>query len=268
MPRPRPARPQHGLAWITGASSGIGRALALRLADAGWQVAATARSAEALAALAAARPGRIRAAPADVTDAEAMRAAHDAAVQAEGRPVALAVLNAGLWRPMGAADFDAAAFRAMMDVNLAGTANALAAVLPGMLARGGGQVALMASLAGYRGLPRAAGYGASKAALISLAETLRFDLEPRGVLIGVINPGFVRTPMTDRNDFAMPLLLEPDDAAARIAAGLAAGRFEVAFPAGLVWPLRLLRLLPAALYFPLVARAMRGRSRRSARTNG
>ena len=261
MPRPRPARPQHGLAWITGASTGIGRALALHLADAGWEVVATARSREALETLAASRPGRIRAAAADVTDAAGLRTALDGAVAEAGREVALAVLNAGAWRQMGAADFDAAAFRAMMEVNVTGAGNALAAVMPGMMARGRGQIALVASVAGYRGLPRAVGYGASKAALISLAETLRFELAPHGVMVNVVNPGFVRTPMTARNDFPMPLILEPDDAAARIASGLAAGRFEVAFPAGMVWPLKLLRLLPAWAYFPLVTRATGGRAR-------
>ncbi len=259
MTRPVPATPRDGLAWITGASTGIGRALALLLAGTGWQVIATARSREGLASLAAACPGRIVAAPADVTDPASLGAALAAAVAQLGRPLALAVLNAGAWRQMGAADFDAAAFRAMMDVNLTGTGNALAAILPGMIARGGGQIALVASVAGYRGLPQAVGYGATKSGLISLAESLRFELRPLGVMVNVVNPGFVRTPMTAHNHFPMPLLLEPEDAAARIARGLAAGRFEVAFPAGLAWPLKLLRLLPAGLFFPLVAWATSGR---------
>lgn len=258
MSAPRPARPADGLAWITGASSGIGRQLARELAARGWTVAGTARREAELAALAAEAPGRIVAAPADVTDARAVAAAVQRAEAETGRPIALAVLNAGTYTPESAERFDLDAFIRQVQVNVIGTATALAAVMPAMIARRAGQVAIVSSVAGYRGLPRAIAYSASKAALIAMAESLRFDLDRAGVMVNVVNPGFVRTPLTDRNDFPMPFLLPVEEAAKRIADGLARGRFEVAFPRRFAAILKLLRSLPYALYFPLVAR-MTGR---------
>jgi NADP-dependent 3-hydroxy acid dehydrogenase YdfG len=255
----KPARPQDGIAWITGASAGIGRAVALRLLQDGWTVAATARRADQLSQLANAHPGRIIAAQGDVTDAAAMQAAVAHAEGQAGRPIALAILNAGTYLPMSAESFDAAAFRAQMDVNVGGTANALAAVLPGLLARGHGQLAIVASVAGYRGLPTAIAYSATKAALIALAESLKFDLDRAGVLTHVITPGFVRTPLTDRNTFPMPFLIEADDAANRIVRGLRGTGFEITFPRRFTYILKLLRVLPYALFFPLVARGTRAR---------
>ncbi len=242
------------LAWITGASTGIGRALALRLARDGWRVAASARGAEMLASLAAEGGGAVRAFPLDVTDAAA--AARVAAeIERELGPVDLAVVNAGTYAPTPADAFDAAVVRRLVEVNLLGAANTLAAAMPEMIRRKGGQIAVVASVAGYRGLPRAAAYSASKAGLIALAEALKFDLDRHGVKIQVINPGFVRTPLTDKNDFAMPFLMEVDDAVERIVRGLAGNAFEIAFPSRFVWILRLLGLLPDRLYFPLVAKA-------------
>ncbi len=257
-PRPRPARPQDGLAWVTGASAGIGWAVVLRLLADGWTVLATSRRPQPLAELAGAHPGRVVVAPGDVTDQAAM----EAAVAAAGRPVALAILNAGTFLPMSAQDFDLAAFRTQIEVNLMGTATTLAAVLPGMLARRAGQIAIVSSVAGYRGLPTGIGYGTSKAGLINLAESLKFDLDRAGVMTNLINPGFVRTPLTDKNDFPMPFLIEADMAADRIVRGLAAGRFEITFPRRFTWWLKLLRILPYAAFFPLVARATGAAARR------
>jgi short-subunit dehydrogenase len=123
-----------------------------------------------------------------------------------------------------------------------------------MIARGRGQIAIVASVAGYRGLPRAVAYGATKAALISMAESLEFDLKPRGVTINVVNPGFVKTPMTAVNTFPMPFLLEVDDAADRIVTGLKRGRFEICFPWQLALPLQILALLPHKLFYALLSR--------------
>ena len=134
----------------------------------------------------------------------------------------------------------------------------LAAVLPRFIERRSGHVAVVASVAGYRGLPTAAAYGASKAALINMAESMKPELDQYGVRISIVNPGFVRTPLTDKNDFPMPFLIEPDDAAERIVHGLARGRFEIAFPRRFVWGLKLLRCLPYALYFPLARKLITG----------
>ena len=257
---PRPARPEDGVAWITGASSGIGRELARRLLDEGWTVALTARREAELQTLAHHYPtDRVLVIPADVTDAAAIAAAH-ARIEAEsGRPVALALANAGVLRRMGIADFDADAFRQLIDVNLLGTANMLAAVLAGMRARKGGQIAIVASVAGYLGLPRASAYGASKAALIHLASSLRFEGAASGILIQVINPGFVATPMVAGNTASKPFIISAEDAAARIQRGLAGTRFEIAFPWPVILMLKFARLLPWRLFFRLGGLA-RGRT--------
>jgi NAD(P)-dependent dehydrogenase (short-subunit alcohol dehydrogenase family) len=239
--------------WITGASTGIGEALARRMAEDGAEVVASARSVDRLDALAAASGGRIVAWPLDVTDHAAVQAGV-ARIEAERGPIDVAVLNAGTHRPVSAADFTAAGLQALLELNLMGTAACLEALMPRMIARGRGRIAVVASVAGYRGLPTSAYYGAGKAALINLAESLKFDLDRAGVTIQLVDPGFVRTPLTDRNEFPMPFLIGADVAADRIAAGLRSSRFEIAFPRVFVWLLKLLRLLPYGLYFPLVAR--------------
>lgn len=247
-----------GSAWITGASSGIGRALALRLADEGWRVAVSARDAEALAALSGApeSAGRLHPFPLDVTDAAAVEAGV-AAIEAALGPLELIVLNAGTHQPMGAADFDAATARQLMEVNYMGVVHGLAAVLPRLRARRSGRVAVVASLAGYRGLPGAAAYGPTKAALINLCESLRPELDRDGVLLQLVNPGFVKTPLTDRNDFPMPFLMPLEKAAEAFRRGLAGRRFEIVFPRRFAALLRLGRCLPYALYFALTRRMTR-----------
>lgn len=251
------ATPQDGIAWVTGASTGIGAAVAERLVADGWTVAITARAEDRLRALAAVHPGRMIVAPGDVSDAGAMAAVHAGIVAEAGRPVALAILNAGAWQEMGAGDFDLAAFRSMVEVNLLGTAHVLDTVMKPMMARRSGQIAIVASVAGYRGLPRSVAYGATKAALIAMTESLKFDLDRAGVAINIVNPGFVRTPMTARNSFPMPFMLEVDDAARRIVRGLKRGDFEVAFPWQLAWPLKVLRVLPSRLFFALVSKGLK-----------
>ncbi|SFI86333.1 SDR family NAD(P)-dependent oxidoreductase [Albimonas pacifica] len=241
-------RPGDGSVWITGASGGIGRALTLELASRGWTVHATARSAEKLEALAVvAGPGRVIPRPADVTDPEAMVRVVEA-IEAEG-PLALAILNAGVYLPMRAQDFDAAKARKTFDVNLGGVVNALDPAMKAMIARGSGHLAITASVAGYGGLPQAAAYSASKAGLIAMAESLALDLMDLGVRISVINPGFVETEATSVNDFEMPFLMQPQEAATRIADGLARPGFEIAFPRRFAWFLRILNRLPNQLYF-------------------
>jgi NAD(P)-dependent dehydrogenase (short-subunit alcohol dehydrogenase family) len=240
--------------WITGASMGIGEALALRLARDGAEVVASARSADKLAALAGSVGGRIVAWPLDITDHAAVRDAV-ARIEAERGPIDVAVLNAGTHRPVAAADFTAQGLRELMEINVMGTAACLEALMPRMIARGRGRIAVVASVAGYRGLPTSAYYGATKAALINLTESLKFDLDRAGVTIQLVDPGFVKTPLTDQNDFPMPFLIGADVAADRIAAGLRSSRFEIAFPRAFVAILKLLRLLPYRVYFPLVGRS-------------
>jgi NADP-dependent 3-hydroxy acid dehydrogenase YdfG len=247
-------RPADGVAWVTGASAGIGRALALELADRGWRVFATARSAEKLEALAAERPDRIVPQPGDVAD-RARMAEIVAAAEAEGG-LALAVLNAGIYIPMRAQEFDAEAVEKTVSVNVLGAANGLDPVLKAMIARGRGHVALVASVAGYRGLPRAAAYSATKAALIAMAEALAFDLIDLGVRISVVNPGFVETEATAVNDFEMPFLMQTGAAAKRIADGLAKPGFEIAFPTRFELILKTLGLLPNRAYFAVMRNAM------------
>ena len=245
-------RPGDGVAWITGASEGIGRALCLELVRRGWEVHATARSDSKLQALrmqveAMEGAGRIVPRPGDVTDAEAM-ARMVAEIEA-ARPIALAVLNAGVYLPMRAHEFDAEKARRTFEVNLGGVVNGLDPLLKAMIARGRGHVAVTASVAGFGGLPAAAAYSASKAGLIAMCESLALDLMDLGVRISVINPGFVATEATSVNDFEMPFLMEPDMAASRIADGLGKPGFEITFPRRFALFLRLLNRLPNQLYF-------------------
>lgn len=246
-----------GVVWITGASSGIGRALALRYLRAGAIVAGTARRLETLASLPAearGAGGRFHAFPADLTDLAATRAVI-ARIEAELGPIRLAVLNAGTHKPTPGTRFHADDVRMLLDSNVMTVANSLDAVLPGLLARRSGMVAINASLAGYGGLPSAAGYGASKAALINMAEALKLDLDGNGITVRLISPGFVRTPLTDRNPFPMPFLMDVDVAAERLWQALETGRdFEITFPRRFAYILKALRLLPYSLYFPLVRR--------------
>jgi len=247
------------IAWVTGASSGIGEALALGLARAGWTVAASARRGEHLAALAARSEaaGRIHPLPVDVTDEPAVRSAV-ATIEERLGPIDAAVFNAGDYTPMPAREFDTALCRHLMEVNYLGVVHGIGAVLPRQLERRAGRILINASVAGYRGLPGAAPYGASKAALINLAESLRAELHGSGVTIRVINPGFVRTPLTVKNDFAMPALLDPQAAADEILRAFDGDGFEITFPKRFTYVMKLLRCLPYRWYFPLL-RAMTGR---------
>ncbi|GGO79756.1 oxidoreductase [Marinobacterium nitratireducens] len=247
--------------WITGASRGIGAALALEFASRGCTVAISARSADDLQQLAEQAqslglPGKLVPFALDVTDAAACREAVTA-IETELGAIDLALLNAGTHRPVTLAEFSPAPYLELMQLNYFGVVNGVAALLPQWRARGTGHLAIVASVAGYRGLPTASAYGASKAALINFAEALQPEFRQQGLALSLVNPGFVRTPLTDRNDFPMPFLLEADDAARRIVRGLEKNRFEIAFPWRFVFWLKLMRLLPYRLYFPLVTRMTR-----------
>ncbi len=247
------AKPVDGIAWVTGASSGIGRAVALELARRGYIVAASARRADALAELAeeaAGFKGRIEPAPLDVTDRGAVgRLVPE--IETRLRPIALAFLNAGISVADRPGDLGGAAFREVFEVNVFGLANCLSAALNAMRPRGKGQIAVNASIAGFGGLPAPPAYGASKAAAIHLAESLKFSADRQGVVIQLVTPGFVRTPLTDGNRFAMPFLMECEAASRRICDGFETAGFEITFPRRLSWPAKALNLLPYPLYFAL-----------------
>ena len=196
--------------WITGASMGIGKALALELADQGHTVIVSARSRDKLSALVEEShplPGAIHAYPLDVTCQQSVNDVVTA-IQNDFSTIDQAVLNAGTFLPMPGSRFSADVIKQQFDLNVFGVSYCLEALIPVMKQQKRGLIAINASLAGYRGLPKSAAYGATKAALINMAECLKLDLDPYGLDVKVINPGFVKTPLTDKNDFTMPFLME------------------------------------------------------------
>lgn len=259
-------QPSDGAAWITGASGGIGRAVALRLASAGWDVFASARrlaELQELAAEAKSLKGNIIPLPLDVADLAATRAA--VAEILSDRPVALAILNAGIYTPMRAIDFDGETAARMLRVNLEGITNALDPLLPHMIGQKTGHIALTASVAGYRGLPDAPVYSATKAGLIAMAEALAMDGQDLGIRISVINPGFVETEATSVNGFQMPFLMQPQEAADAIVDGLKKPGFEIAFPGIFVRILRVIGLLPNRWYIGLLRKLLNWDGRKADR---
>ena len=244
------ARPQDGAAWVTGASAGIGRGVALELARRGFTVYATARRADLLATLAGEAQGlagRIVAAPGDVADREGMAALH-AHLETAG-PIALAVLNAGgAWRDP-ADQFGGEGFQRTFAVNVQGVANGVGPALNAMSARGAGQIAIVGSLSSYGGLPNAYAYAPSKAAVASLAVGLRFAAEPLGIRVQLVNPGYVKTELTAGNRYPMPFLMDCEVACQRLCDGLERAGFEIRFPRRLAFVTRLVQSLPYPLFF-------------------
>lgn len=234
--------------WLVGASTGIGAAVAHELARRGARLALSARSRERLQAL---ELPQALVLPCDATDAASLAAARQVLVDAWGG-VDLVVYLAGDYEPMGADDFDLARAEQVVAVNFNGAMRLAASVLQDL--HPGGGIAFVSSVAGYRGLPRALCYGPGKAALTHFAECLYLELHGRGVGVWVINPGFVKTRLTDRNDFAMPALLTPEEAARATVDGFAQGAFEIHYPKRFTRVLKLLSLLPYRWYFPLVRR--------------
>lgn len=242
--------------WLIGASSGIGEALAHALAERGAVLALSGRRADALDTVAEALGGA-EVLPLDITTPGAVADAWEALLARWGG-CDMVVFVAGTYRPTPVEALSAEVIERTVAVNLSATLTGVAAVLPAMLARGAGHIALVSSVAGYSGLPRACVYGATKAALINFAESLFLELRPRGIGVHLINPGFVSTRLTAGNDFPMPALMSPPEAAAAIVSGLSRGDFEIHFPKRFSRVLKLLRLLPYRLYFPLVRRATGG----------
>ena len=236
--------------WLVGASTGIGRATAARLHEAGATVIVSARNAAALQAFVQPRVGSM-AMPLDATDAAAVRAAARDIVARHGR-IDVVVYSAGTYHPMRATGFDLNVALQHQQVNYVGALYLLDAVLPQLLAQGHGHLSLVGSVAGYRGLPQSLAYGPTKAALINLAETLYLDLQPRGIGVSVVNPGFVETPLTAQNDFRMPALITPEEAADQILRGWRRGDFEIHFPKRFTLWLKALRMLAYRPYFAAV----------------
>ena len=241
--------------WLIGASSGIGLACAQALAAAGAQVVVSARKVDALAGV-----PHLHAVPMDVTDAASVQAATAQVVATVlqhpslGGPLDLVVYCAGHYHAQRATAFDLADMLRHQEVNYAGALRVLDAVLPLLLAQGHGHISLVSSVAGWRGLPNGLAYGPTKAALTHLAESLYLDLQDRGLGVSVINPGFVATPLTAQNNFQMPALMTPDQAATAMLKGWAQGAFDIHFPKRFTLWLKLLRLLPYRWYFALVRR--------------
>ena len=237
--------------WVVGASSGIGRAVAAALHAQGAHVWVSARNADALHAFTTAHPGS-HAVALDVTDAASV--AHAAQQVLAHGPLDLVCVCAGHYSPMRADTLDLAEALKHQAVNVTGAWHVLAATLPTLVAQGTGHISLVGSVAGFRGLPKSLAYGPTKAALLHLGEVLYLDLHPRGMGVSVVTPGFVATPLTAQNDFAMPALITPEQAADATLQGWARGDFLIDFPKRFTRVLRLLRLLPYRLYFPLVRR--------------
>jgi NAD(P)-dependent dehydrogenase (short-subunit alcohol dehydrogenase family) len=235
--------------WLVGASTGIGLACAQALRKAGAHVIVSARNPQGVLDWAA-QDAHVQWRALDVSDPENVQASAQA-LQAEG-PLDLVVYAAGYYRAQRATAIDLDDLLQHNKVNYQGALHVLHAVLPGMLARQSGHISLLSSVAGWRGLPNGLAYGPTKAALTHLAETLYMDLQDQGIGVSVVNPGFVATPLTAQNQFTMPALISPEQAAQDMLKGWAQGQFDIHFPKRFTLWLKLLRLLPYRLYFPLV----------------
>lgn len=229
--------------WLIGASEGLGREIAGQLDREGARLILSSRNAERLESLALTL-SNARAVPLDVTRADMVHEAAESIGHIDGL-----IYNAGAYEPMRATDWNAEAALTMVDVNFVGAMRVLGEVIPRFVECAQGDITLIGSLAGYRGLPAAVGYGAGKAALISLAETLRFDLRDTGVVVRVVNPGFIRTRLTAKNTFKMPMLMAPADAAQRVVKAMRSRRFRTDFPVPFSWVIRLIDYLPDWLVY-------------------
>jgi len=234
--------------WLVGASEGLGLSLARKISSAGAEVILSARSADRLAEAVAQMPGRASALPLDVADSASVRAAAATLGDIDG-----VIFLAGVYWPMRAQDWNADQVEAMCDVNLTGCARVIGAALPAMVARDRGHVVITGSLSGFRGLPGAIGYGASKAGTMSLAESLYADLRGTGVTVQLANPGFIKTRLTEKNDFHMPFLMEPDEAARLMFEHLCTDHFKISFPLVFSWLFRLSQFMPDWAYYRLFA---------------
>ena len=242
--------------WITGASSGIGRALAIKFSNEGWQVAASARRESLLNDLNKSNPN-IHAFVLDVKDEKSVRNVFQNILQ-KFETLDICVFATGIHDPEAEKKLSSEKIREIMETNFFGTLNCIMAVNSFFREKKDGHIAIVSSVAGYRGLPAASGYCASKAALTSLAESLYFDFKRKNVKVSLISPGFIKTPMTDQNTFPMPMIKSPEYAAEKIFIGLTKkSSFEIHFPKSFTILLKLLKIMPNWLFFWLVERGVK-----------
>lgn len=241
--------------WIIGASSGIGAALALELSTRGAKIALSARRADELHDVKNSLSGDGHLVmPMDVSVIDDVASTHRK-IKAEWKTLDSVIFLAAIYAFHSPKRKDIDFIHKMMDVNVKGAMTVTETVLSTFQSQGYGQIALCGSIAGYRGLPNGQPYCAGKAAIINYAESLKVEMEPANIDVKVINPGFVETPLTDKNDFPMPMMIKAEDAANRIANGLQSRRFEIDFPKRMTYLMKFLRHLPNCLYF-MVARYM------------
>ena len=240
--------------WVIGASSGIGEACANALIKAGAKVALSSRRKERLNPIASlGNPGQTLVLPLDVTNDAQLKNSYQSILSLWGG-IDLLLFVSGVYVPLRADNFDIAVAEHTIDANLLGPMRAVALVLPEMLKAHAGHIAIVGSVAGYSGLPKALAYGPSKAAIINFCETLYYDLLPQGVCVHMISPGFVATEATAQNDFEMPALISAEEAANQILIGLEKGEFDIHFPKRFSGFLKFLRILPYPIYFWIVRR--------------
>lgn len=246
--------------WLVGASSGIGAALAVRLLNEGHSVALSARREDAMRQVVESVESGLRERAfihtCDVSDERSVVSAYEGVKKDMGIP-GIVIANAGIYTPESGDHLSASACKQVLDVNLYGATTVLLTAMPDMIKRGSGTLAAVASVAGYRGLPGAAPYCAGKAGLIAFTESLRFDLEKSGVGVAVINPGFVKSRLTDKNRFPMPFIISAEKSADYIYRGLMKDAKEIHYPPVFSWFMKTLRVIPYPLYEAVVRRARR-----------
>lgn len=230
--------------WLVGAADGLGAALAHKLSRAGAEVILSSRSEDKLTELASALPGQSQVLPMDIADDDSVAKAGASIGQIDGL-----VLLAGVYWPFGAKDWDPAQATAMADINFTGFVRVLGQVIPDFVARDTGHIVITSSLTAFRGLPGSIGYTASKAASLSLAECMYADLRNTGVRVQVALPGFIKTRLTDKNDFDMPFIMTADEAAQVMHEFMLTDRFKLSFPRRFAAFFRLAQFLPDALYY-------------------
>ena len=242
--------------WITGASSGIGRALAIKFAKEGWQVAASARRENLLNDLNK-NDSNIYSFPLDVKDEKSVKNVFQNIID-KFETLDICVFATGIHDPESEKKLSSEKIREIMETNFFGTLNCIMAVNSYFINKKSGHISIVSSVAGYRGLPAASGYCASKSALTSLAESLYFDFKRHNVRVSLVSPGFIKTPMTDKNKFPMPMIKSPEFAAEKMFIGLTKkNSFEIHFPIAFTMIMKLLKIMPNWLYFLLIKKGMK-----------